>query len=139
MKAHRFDVRDFTPAAVTEEEGWHKMDIRFLVTEETAGSGDAAWWRTVFPPGAAHKKHIHHDADEIVYGIRGRGAEGIDDEECLIEPGVAVYIPKGKVHWTRNLSGTEELEVVGIYAGVGSLEASGYEYIGEVQEADKTI
>ncbi|MFQ5830113.1 MAG: hypothetical protein ACE5JD_13300 [Candidatus Methylomirabilia bacterium] len=42
-------------------------------------------------------------------------------------------------HWTRNLSPTEELELVGTYTEVGSLEDSGYVYDGEVTEKDRKI
>lgn len=134
-----FDIRDFAPAGVAEEDGWHRMDIRFVVSRETAGSTEATMWRTFFPAGAAHKKHVHTEADEILYGIRGRGAQGIGDKEYLVEPGVAIFIPKGAVHWMRNLSGDEPFEIVGVYAGVGSLEESGYVYVGEIEEADRTL
>lgn len=139
MARYSFDVEDFAPAGVKKEEGWRKMDIRFIVTRETAGSTDAAWWRTLFPPGAAHEKHIHHECDEILYGICGRGAQGVGDEEHEVRPGVAIFIPKGMVHWMRNLSDTEPLEIVGIYAGVGSLEESGYEFVGDIEETDMKI
>ena len=139
MPRYAVNIEEFAPAGVREEQGWHQMDIRFIVTRETVGSTQAAWWRTVFPPGAAHRKHIHHQSDEILYGICGRGAQGIGDTEVLVEPGVAVFIPKGAVHWMRNLSETEPLEIVGIYAGVGSLEESGYEYVGEICPQDRRL
>lgn len=139
MARYRFDIRDFAPAGVAEEDGWHQMDIRFMVTRETAGSARAAWWRTYFAPGGQHRKHIHTECDEILYGIRGRGAQGIGDTEYLVEPGVAIFIPKGAVHWMRNYSDKEPLEIVGVYAGAGDLAESGYVYVGEIDEADWTL
>ncbi len=127
------------PEPVAEEEGWHKMDIRFICTKDRLGSKNATWFRTVFPPGGAHKKHHHTKADEIYYIIRGRAAGGAEDEEQELRPGSLHFIPKGVTHWTRNLSPTEELELVGIYTEVGSLEDSGYVYDGEWTEKDRKI
>ena len=36
----------------------------------------------------------------------------------------------------HNLSKTEPLEVIGIYVGAGSVEETGYVYMGEVTGAD---
>jgi mannose-6-phosphate isomerase-like protein (cupin superfamily) len=137
---YRFDIADFAPAGVREEDGWHQMDIRFTVTKDTAGAEQVVFFRTVFPPGtSAHKKHIHTKADEIMYVVRGRAAQGVDDEEFDVPVGCGVYIPMGAVHWTRNMSDTEPMELVGVYTRVGSLEESGYQYIGEVQEKDRQV
>ncbi|MFQ6111785.1 MAG: cupin domain-containing protein [Nitrospinota bacterium] len=132
-------VQDVSPEPVTEEEGWHKMDIRFLATRDRLGSENATMFRALLPPGAAHKKHRHLHADEIYYIIRGRAAGGVGEREHEIGPGSCVFIPKGVTHWTRNLSPKETLEAVGIYTEVGSLEDSGYIYDGEVTEKDKQI
>src|SRR5947209_5353159 len=114
-------VSEVPPAGVRADAGWQGVDIRWLVSSETAGSKELCFWRTVFPPGAAHTRHIHPNAAEALFVIRGRGAAGTEDEEHEVGAGTAVYVPKGVVHWFRNV-GDEELELVGCYAPAGSLE-----------------
>ena len=57
-----------------------------------------------------------------------------------IPPSVAgphVYnIPKVFEHFMDNLSKTEPLKAIGIYVGAGSVEETGYAYMGDVTEAD---
>jgi hypothetical protein len=40
------------------------------------------------------------------------------------------------MHWAYNLSKTEPLEAIGLYIGAGSVEETGYVYMGDVTEAD---
>ncbi|MEE9276532.1 MAG: hypothetical protein V3V62_14600, partial [bacterium] len=46
------------------------------------------------------------------------------------------YIPRGVEHWLCNLDGTEPVEMIGVYFGAGSVEETGYVYLGDVTEAD---
>jgi quercetin dioxygenase-like cupin family protein len=132
-------VSEMEPAALTLDEGWRKMDIRFLVRNDNAGSTRVCWWRTIFPPGAAHERHFHPNAEEVLYVIRGRGAAGTEDEEHEVGPGTAVYIPAGAIHWLRNLDDREELEIVGCYAGASSLEEAGYVFVSEITDEYRKV
>jgi quercetin dioxygenase-like cupin family protein len=128
-----------TPAHVRLEDGWREMDIRFLVSDESGGSQNVCWWRTIFPPGAAHERHYHPNAEEVLYVIRGRGATGAGDDEREINPGTAHYIPAGVTHWLRNTSDTEVLEIVGCYAPVASLKEAGYVFVSEITEEYRQV
>ena len=125
-------VDEMPPADVKVEEGWRKMDIRFLISATSGGSRHVCWWRTIFPPGAAHERHYHPNADEVLYVIRGRGGGGTHEEEHEVTPGTAQFIPAGVTHWMRNLDDGEELEIVGCYAPAGSLEEAGYVFVSEI-------
>ena len=46
------------------------------------------------------------------------------------------YIPQGVEHWLYNLSEVDPIEVIGVYIGAGSVEETGYVYLGEVREND---
>ena len=127
-------VDDMAPMEVRVEEGWREMDIRFLVSRESGGSRQVCWWRTVFPPGAAHERHYHPNAEEVLYVLRGRGAAGTGESEHEVTPGTAHYIPAGVTHWLRNASPTEELEIVGCYAPAASLEEAGYVFVSEITD-----
>ena len=128
----QINISEVEPAPVRTEDGWRNMDIRFVVRGDNADSSEVCFWRTVFPPGAAHERHYHPNAAEVLYVLRGRGAAGTADEEHEVTPGTAQYIPKGAVHWLRNLDSDAELEIVGCYAPVGSLEEAGYVFVGDI-------
>jgi quercetin dioxygenase-like cupin family protein len=132
-------VDEVDPAPVRREEGWRNMDIRWIVSSENAGAREICFWRTVFPPGAAHERHLHPNAAEVLYVIRGRGAAGTEDEEHEVTPGTVQYIPVGAVHWLRNLDDSEELEIVGCYAPAGSLEDAGYEFVSEITDEYRQV
>lgn len=125
-------VEEIAPAVVPPEKGWRDVDIRFIATRELTGSGAVCLFRTVFPPGAAHEKHVHPNADEFIYVIRGRAGAGCGEEEFEVGPGSVQLVPKGTVHWLRNLDPDQPVELVGGYLGVGSLEEAGYDFRGSV-------
>ena len=87
-------------------------------------------------PGAIHKKHRHDNCDEITYIISGRGLSGTGPDRAEVRGGHFHYIPKGVEHWCVNLSKTEPIEVIGLYIGAGSVEESGYVYMGDVTDED---
>ena len=126
------NYRQVRPAPVRRRSGWAKMDIRWLASDKTVGTKTACFWRTVFPPGAAHHKHIHTRADEIFYMIRGRGMHGLGEREYPVRAGDVFYIPRGRVHWMRNVDPRRPVELVGVYVGAPNLRGTGYVYVGEI-------
>ena len=52
--------------SLTEERGWHKMDVRWLVTNKTVGSTMSVVGLTKMPPGvkSKHAMHRHPNAEE---------------------------------------------------------------------------
>ena len=148
MYKFRISVDDveIAPAAKSDV-GFANMDIRFLISDKTAGAQELSLFRTVFPPGfSAHQKHYHADIEEVIFGIRGQGVVGIEHpdgkkEEYEISPGVAIFIPKDYVHWFRNLNPDEEVEICGVYSApdAGDYKPEDYVYIGEITEDDKKL
>lgn len=113
-------------------------DVRFLISGAQAGT-PVCLFRCVFPPGALHGRHRHAGADEFVYIIRGHAAAGDGEAEFDAPAGTAIYSPRGQVHWIRNISESEDLELFGGFAGVADLDAAGYEFVGEISPAHRTI
>lgn len=132
-------VNEVAPEPTQEKDGWRRMDYRILLGRSNVGSTEGCLYRSVFPPEAAHKKHLHRHSDELVYVIRGRGAHGQGDDEWEVGPGSCYYIPKGVPHWLRNLDPVEPVELVGVYLGAGSLEETGYVYLGEVEPHEMKV
>lgn len=148
MVQYRVSVDDVEIAeAAKDDKGFANMDIRFLITDKLCGAENISLFRTIFPPKfSSHKKHIHVGMEEIVFGIRGRGAIGIEHEDGKVEeyeftPGVAVFIPKDAVHWLRNLNPDEEIEICGAYsaANAGEYKPEDYIFKGEITEEDKKL
>ena len=133
---------DVAIADVDAAEGWQGLGIRWLVGNakagSEAGSDDICFFHVKFPPGATHARHYHANSAEAFYVIRGRGAAGTGEEEHEIGPGMACYIPAGVTHWFRNI-GDEEYEGVGLYAPGGSLEDTGYVFVGDVTEEYRQV
>ena len=148
MYNFRVTVDDVKVASAAKTDvGFANMDIRFLISDKTAGAQELSLFRTVFPPGfSAHQKHYHADIEEVIFGIRGRGVVGIEQpdgkaEEYEISAGVAIFVPKNYIRWFRNLDPNEEVEICGVYSApdAGDYKPEDYVYIGEITEEDKKL
>ena len=65
----RFKIKPEDRSADTslkEEEGWHKMDVRWLVTGKNMDSRNTVVGWTTMPPGvkSKHALHRHPNAEE---------------------------------------------------------------------------
>ena len=79
--------------------------LRFLRSKhDTAGSldmfeMDVAW------EGRMPLPHYHRDWDETVYGLRGTLKFDVGGKPMTLDPGDALFIPRGTVHGFENRSG----------------------------------
>ena len=64
------------------------------------------WW---CPEGAGHDFHVHPEMHEILYILKGRAEQWIEDEMQVLEVGDSVYIDADVGHATFN-AGEGELE-----------------------------
>lgn len=79
------------------------------------------------PKTSYHKKHVHENAEEVMYILSGRGIGGVDQEEFEMNKGVTIWIPRGIVHWAYNPF-DEPLEMLLVYSHA-SLRSAGYEVV----------
>lgn len=117
--------------SLAPEQGWIKMDLKWLVTEHNLGSRYLTFGRTVFAPGgsAQHALHRHPNAEEVMLVLRGH-IEAITGEETRpMGPGDVCFIPQGVPHSHRNRSTKEPAEIIFVYGGAPSLEKAGYEVL----------
>ena len=125
---------DVTPENMDRGDGWHITDFRLPLS---ARNGSASTlFRARFFPGAVHAKHRHENCEEIYYVISGHGLAGAGPDRIEVHGGQFHFIPSGVEHWLHNLSDTDPIEVVGIYAGAGSVKDTGYVFMGNVTEED---
>jgi len=69
--------------------------------------------------GKGHLRHVHPDAEEVLYVIAGEGEQVVGDVKEPIGPGVLVHIPLGTEHQTLN-TGWEPLKALVVYAPPGA-------------------
>jgi len=112
--------------SLSEEEGWVRMLVQFLVSQQDGGASKVVFGRTVMPPGARHDVHRHGHADEVVYVQEGRGVVRNGDEEIPVEQGHVIFSPEGEWHGFWNNS-SEPTTLIWVWGGAGSMEAAGYE------------
>ncbi len=125
---------DVPPENMDEGDGWSITDFRLPISKRNGSA--TTLFRARFMPGAVHKKHRHENCEEIYYIISGHALAGAGPDRVEVRGGHFHYIPQGVEHWLHNLSETEPVEAVGIYIGSGSVEDTGYVYMGDVTEAD---
>ncbi|MCB1488560.1 MAG: cupin domain-containing protein [Bauldia sp.] len=127
----RFKIRPETvpyDKTLREDRGWIKMAVRWLVTEDTAGSEMSVIGKTILAPGigSKHDLHRHPNAEEWEYVIHGKGIKHIGDETISLETGDLSFVPRNTYHALENGSETEPLITLWGYSGAPSLEKAGY-------------
>ena len=99
-----------------------------LVDKDTVGAEDITFAYCSFEAKTSvHKKHIHKDAEEVIYILSGRGISGLEDTEMEMGKGDTMFIPRGAVHWFYNPF-DEPVEMIFIYTRP-SLKAAGYKVV----------
>ncbi|MES2564495.1 MAG: cupin domain-containing protein [Pseudomonadota bacterium] len=124
------NIEEVAPLSINANEGWNISDFRMPIGSHN-GSPNALFWAKL-EPGDVHHKHRHDNCEVLYYFISGSGTVGAGPDRAQVRGGHVHFIPKGVEHFMRNSSPTEPLEVIGVYTGAGSVEASGYVYMGKV-------
>lgn len=127
-------VNDIAPETLDENDGWRISEFRLPISGGQGSSTTA--FHSVFRPGSTHARHLHRNCDEIAVYLTGRGVVGQGTERAEVRAGHCRLMPRGSEHFFFNETPDEEALVVGFYVGAGSVEATGYEFCGEVTEAD---
>ncbi len=112
--------------SLSEERGWHSMDVKWLITRSTMGATKTVVGQTFFPPGSRHDLHRHPNAEEWEYVLSGEGIKRVGDETFRIREGEVVFCPQDVYHGMENASDTDPLVTIWGYCGAGSLEEAGY-------------
>ncbi len=115
-------------STLKEERGWHKMDVRWLVTSKNMDSKQTVVGRTIMPPGvkSKHSIHRHPNAEEWEYIVSGVALKHVGGESFTLRAGELAFIPRNVYHGLENASDTEPLVTLWGYCGASSLEEAGY-------------
>lgn len=110
---------------LTADEGWHDIQVKWLVNREGMGADLTVVGTTTFPPGSKHDLHRHPNAEEWEYVISGHGLKHSDGRDIPVGPGDVVFSPRDAYHGMANTSDEPMVTVWG-YCGVGMLDEAGY-------------
>jgi quercetin dioxygenase-like cupin family protein len=115
-------------STLKEERGWHKMDVRWLVTGKNTDSKQTVVGRTIMPPGvkSRHAIHRHPNAEEWEYIVSGVARKQVGNDTFVLRAGELAFIPRNVYHGLENASDTEPLVTLWGYCGASSLEEAGY-------------
>ena len=127
---YRVNLEEIVPLDTKDERDFYNMVCRVLIDKARTKSG--CLFRATFFPDGFHAQHLHTKSDEFVYINSGRGVKGIKNKLYEIRPETAFFIPKGVIHWMKNTSSKEFIEVVGVYPEVQDIENTGYKFIGDI-------
>lgn len=86
--------------------------------------------KVVISPGDGHDFHVHPKMHEILYVLKGKAEQWIEDEMQILEAGDSVYIDANVVHGTFN-AGDENLEFLAILSPPKGWEAGTVDVSGE--------
>jgi len=99
-----------------------------LIDKDTVGAEDITFAYCRFEAKTSvHKKHIHQDAEEVIYILSGRGMSGVGNTEMEMGKGETMFIPRGMVHWFYNPF-DKPVEMIFIYTRP-SLKSAGYKVV----------
>jgi quercetin dioxygenase-like cupin family protein len=99
-----------------------------LVDEDTVGAQDITFAYCRFEAKtSSHKKHVHKDAEEVIYMLSGKGISGLGEIEVEMAQGDTMFIPRGAVHWFYNPF-DEPVEMIFVYTR-NSLKKAGYQVV----------
>lgn len=99
-----------------------------LADKDTVGAEDITFAYCKFEAKTStHKKHVHKNAEEIIYILSGKGISGIKDTEVEMKKGDTMFVPRGEVHWFYNPF-SEPVEMLFAYTRP-TLGSAGYKIV----------
>lgn len=93
---------------ITKSEYFKAMDETFLTEllhpENEGVDMGCSIAHAVLGPGKKSLPHMLKKSVEVYIILQGSGVMHINEEECVVESGQAVYIPPEAVQWIENVS-----------------------------------
>ena len=127
-------VDDVQPENMKKGEGWAISEFRLPISGRHGSSTTV--FHSIFRPGSTHAKHLHSRCDEIAVYLKGHGVVGQSAERTEVRPGHCRRMPRGSEHFFFNETKDEEGLVIGFYVGAKDVADTGYEFRGNVTDAD---
>ena len=90
-------------------------DWRMMIGPENMGSDNLIFGICDVPVDSKLSPHQHDKEEEIIYVLDGEGVIILSGNEEPLEPGVAVFIPKGMEHWIET-RGDQVLKFISLFS-----------------------
>ncbi len=88
------------------EPGKHTLTNSFpLISPKSCPGAQCEFHITEIRPGGTADDDVHANEDHAFFCISGRATAKVDGEEFLMEPGCALWVPKGASHSFKVLGG----------------------------------
>ena len=127
-------VDDVQPENMKKDAGWAISEFRLPISGQHGSSTTV--FHSIFRPGSTHAKHLHSRCDEIAVYLKGNGVVGQSAERTEVRPGHCRRMPRGSEHFFFNETKDEDGLVIGFYVGAKNVADTGYEFRGNVTDAD---
>jgi mannose-6-phosphate isomerase-like protein (cupin superfamily) len=127
-------VDDVQPENMKKGEGWAISEFRLPISGKHGSS--TTLFHSIFRPGSTHANHLHSRCDEIAVYLKGHGTVGQGNECSEVRPGHCRLMPRGSEHFFFNETKNEEGLVIGFYVGAKDVKDTGYQFCGDVSDAD---
>jgi mannose-6-phosphate isomerase-like protein (cupin superfamily) len=86
-----------------------------LVNPKTCPGAQLEFHITEIQPEGGALDDVHENEDHVFYVLSGRAMAKVGDDDFLVEPGDALYVPKGTVHNFR-VQGGEVFRIAVVFA-----------------------
>jgi quercetin dioxygenase-like cupin family protein len=87
-----------------------------MVSPKTSPGAQIEFYVGEFEPGVGRAvPHAHAREDHVFYVLSGRATSKVGDEVHTLEPGDALWVPKGEIH-DFDVVGGETFRVIAIFA-----------------------
>ena len=86
-----------------------------LISPKTCPGAQYELHLTEIRSGGTAEDDVHPNEDHAFFCVSGRAMAKVDGEEMLVEPGCALFVPKGAVHSFKVLGG-EVFKIVVVFA-----------------------
>ena len=90
--------------------------------KELSNKADTYMVKVIMKKGGMHNFHRHPEMNEILFFLKGRAEQWVEDDMQILGPGDSVYIDPNIVHATFN-AGDDDLEFLAILAPAKGWEA----------------
>lgn len=88
--------------------------VKLIMSPETTGYPHCSVLLSVLFPGMTTTRHIHQDADELMYVV-GRGKAYVDGQEFDLEEDSVIFTRRGQEHEVWNTSNAEMLKLFCVF------------------------
>jgi quercetin dioxygenase-like cupin family protein len=118
-------LADTPRAELSGLDAWSQAEVHVSVGSQTGCPN--ALLDVVLPAGARLGAHRLRACEQLYYVIAGEGELRAGGKRHSVRRGDVVFLPAGEVSAWASHSNGEELWLVGVLTGAGSLQESGYE------------